>query len=118
MPSITLPQLPVRHADLIQHIAKHPDAPLRELIKPFRDYEATLRQAYAQDPDAEMLKDPHVNVLPLFTGGKADVKIRARDLDDESEDENSKYIMPLSDEVRRPDGSPAVVPSFKELGRK
>ena len=117
MPSITLPQLPVRHTDLVQHIAKHPEVPLRELIKPFREYEATLRQAYAQDPDAEILKDAHVNVLPVFTKGISDVKIRARDLDDESEDEKSKYIMALPDDVRRPNDSPAVVQSFKEFQR-
>ncbi|KAM7224255.1 hypothetical protein V8F06_000036 [Rhypophila decipiens] len=117
MPSISLPELPVRHADLVKHITKHPETPLAELIKPYREYEATLRQAYAQNPDAEMLKDSNINVLPLFTDDTVNIKIWARDLENESKTEKERYIMPLPKNVRRANNSPAVVPSFKEFQR-
>ncbi|KAK3329602.1 hypothetical protein B0H66DRAFT_31713 [Apodospora peruviana] len=114
---LTLPQLPVRHADLVKHIAKHPETPLTELIEPYRKYEASLRQAYAQEPEDELLKDPYVNVLPLFTEDTPNIKVRARDLANESKAEKSKYIMPLPKGIRRPNDSPAVVQSFKEFQR-
>lgn len=88
-----------------------------EMLKPYRKYEAHLRQVFAQDPDNELLQDPHVNVLPLFTEDTQHIKIRARNLETESKEEKAKYIMPLPAEVRRADGSPAVVQSFKDFQR-
>lgn len=117
MPSVSLPELPVPHVDLVKHINKHPDTPLSELIKPYREYEAALRQAYAQDPDAEILKDSNINVLPLFTEDTANIKVRARSLETEPEDEKARYIMPLPKNVRRANNSPAVVTSFNEFQR-
>lgn len=113
----TLPKLPVPHADLVKHITRHPDTPLTELIEPYRKYEAQIRQAFAQDPGNELLKDPYINVLPLFNEDTPDIKIRARNLAAESEEEKSKYIMPLPNDVRRTDGSPAVVPHLKDFQR-
>lgn len=111
----TVPDLPVPHADLVKHIAKHPEIPLTQLIEPYRKFEAHLRQTFAQDAGSELLKDPHVNVLPIFTEDTASIKIRARNLNAESEEEKARYIMPLTADVRRSDGSPAVVPSLKEF---
>ena len=90
---------------------------MAELLKPYREYEAQLRQAFAQDPDNEALKDPHVNVLPLYTEDTQAIKVRARKLDAESREERSKYIMPLPADIRRPDGSPAIVQSLKDFQR-
>lgn len=111
------PTLPVPIAGLVKHIVKQPETPLAELMAPYRQYEAHLRQAFAQEPESELLKDPHVNVLPLFTGDTPSIKIRARNLAAESSEEKAKYIMPLPKDVRRPDGSPAVVLNHKEFQR-
>jgi len=88
-----------------------------EILEPYRQYEAHLRQVFAQDPSNELLQDPHVNVLPLYTEDTHNIKIKARNLEAESKEEKAKYIMPLPTEIRRPDGSPAVVQSFKEFQR-
>ena len=117
MASTPLPQLPASHADLVKYVSKHPDAPLTELIEPYRKYEAHLRRMFAQEPDAEPLKDPHVNVLPLFNQDTPSITVRARDPSSESEEEKARYIMPLPDNMRRPSGSPAVVQSLKEFKR-
>lgn len=111
------PTLPVPIAGLVKHIAQHQDTPLVELLEPYREYEAHLRGAFAQDLDNELLKDPYVNVLPLFTDDTHNIKVRARNLKTESKEEQSKYIMPLPPTMRRPDGSPAVVQSLQEFQR-
>lgn len=113
----TAPSLPVPPADLVRYLAQHPQTPMVELLEPFRKYEAYLREVFAQDPGNELLKNPHVNVLPLFTENTSDIKIRARNLGAESREEKSKYIMPLTDDVRRPDNSPAIVQSLKDFQR-
>jgi len=115
----TLPKLPVPHSELVKHITKHPDTPLIELFEPYRNYEGQLRQAFAQDVrnENELLKNPHVNVLPLFTDDTPDIKVRARNLAAETDGEKAKYIMPLPDNMRRTDGSPAVVSRLKDFQR-
>lgn len=115
MATSTFPQLPVPHSDLVKHIANHPETSMVELLQPYREYEARLRQAYAQEPDSELLKDPYVNVLPLFTDNTSDIKIRARNLEAESEEESARYIMPLPKDMRRQNQSPAVVQSHREF---
>ncbi|KAK0731565.1 hypothetical protein B0H67DRAFT_597442 [Lasiosphaeris hirsuta] len=117
MSSDALPKLPVPLKDLVDHLDQNPDTSLTELIEPFRKFEAHLRQTFAQDLDNELLKDPYVNVIPLYTDGAADIKIRARDLAQESDEEKAKYIMPLPEDVRRLDRSPAIVPTFKDFQR-
>lgn len=109
------PALPVPLAGVVKYISQHPKTPMGELLEPYRKYEAHLRRAFAQDPGSELLKDPLVNVLPLFTEDIPDIKIRARKLENETKAEKSKYIMPLPAELRRPDGTAAVVQSFKEF---
>ncbi|KAK3937074.1 Ankycorbin [Diplogelasinospora grovesii] len=113
----TFPKLPVPHSDLVKYIAEHPDTPMVDLIEPYRQYEHALRQTYAQAPDDERIKDPLVNVLPLFTDGTCDIKIRARNLANESEEEKARYIMALPKDQRRADGSQAIVPALKEFRR-
>ncbi|KAL8370906.1 hypothetical protein RB595_000985 [Gaeumannomyces hyphopodioides] len=110
-----LPDLPVPHAELAAHIAGNPGTPIAELLEPYRVFEQELRGLYAQEPDHEILRNPHVNVLPLFTASTPDIKVRARALEKESQDEKDRYIMSLPDEHRRADGSPAVVDSLKRF---
>ncbi|KAJ4295986.1 hypothetical protein N0V88_004688 [Collariella sp. IMI 366227] len=117
MASETIPTLPVPLAGLVKHIGEHPKMPMVEMLEPYRKYEAHLRQMYAQDPNNALLRDPYVNVLPLFTEDTGNVKIRARNLEVEPKEEKAKYIMPLSADVRRRDASPATVHSFKDFQR-
>ncbi|RYO79042.1 hypothetical protein DL766_009476 [Monosporascus sp. MC13-8B] len=110
-----LPKLPVAHHELVQHIAKHPETPMVELMEPYRKFEAQLRKVYAQDRSNPILDDPYLNVLPLFTKDTPEVKTRARDLDKETQEEKDKYIMALPGDKRRANGSPAVVSTLKEF---
>ncbi|KAK4170229.1 Ankycorbin [Cladorrhinum sp. PSN259] len=117
MATIAPPTLPVPLVDIPSYLSQHPETPLTQLFEPYRKYEAHVREAFAQEPNNELLKDPYVNVLPLFPDGVADFKVRARDLAREPEEEKSKYIMPLPKDVRRPNGSPAVVQNIKDFQR-
>lgn len=85
-----------------------------EIIDPYRSYEATLRSVYAQDRQNPILNNPHLNVLPLFTEDTKLITTRARDLETESDEDKSRYIMALPDDKRRPHGSPATVANFAE----
>ncbi|OAA62700.1 Ankyrin repeat-containing domain protein [Niveomyces insectorum RCEF 264] len=113
MPPRELPVLPAPLAELPAYLATHPDKPATELFAPYREYEAGIRERFAQEPGHPALKDPHVNVLPVFTEATPAVTVRARDLAAESAAEKSRYIMPLPDDNRRPNGAAAVVPSLK-----
>lgn len=115
MSSLDLPQLPVPHKDLARYIVEHPGTPMIEMLQPYREYEAKLRQLYAQDPENGILKDPYLNVLPLFACDNPEITIRARDRTVESQQDKDRFIMSLPDEQRRTHGSPAVVQSLKEF---
>ncbi|KAL8331874.1 hypothetical protein RB593_002310 [Gaeumannomyces tritici] len=115
MAASKLPEIPVPHAELAAYVAGNPGTPITELLEPYRVFEQELRGLYAQEPDHEVLRNPHVNVLPLFAASTPDVKVRARVLEKESQDEKDRYIMSLPDEHRRADGSPAVVDSLKRF---
>lgn len=117
MSALQLPKVPVPHAELVRYIAENPGRSMVELLEPYRQFEAQLRQLYAQEPDNDVLKNEHINVFPLFNDGgeKSDIKIRARNLENEPQAEKDRYVMTLPDEQRRPDGSPAVVQSLKEF---
>jgi hypothetical protein len=101
--------------EFIPYLTKHPKASISELVKPYKDFESELRKVYAQQPDHEVVQDGKVNLVPLFDGHEAELKIRARNLSAETEEETSKYIMTLKDADRKADGSPAVVASFKDF---
>ncbi|KAK3372503.1 hypothetical protein B0H63DRAFT_299088 [Podospora didyma] len=117
MDSDAPPKLPAPLLGLVKYIAANPETAMVDLIEPYRKYEAYLRQAFAQDASHELLKDPHVNLVPLFTEETPNIKIRARNLESESEEEAAKYVMLLPADLRRPNDSPAVVQSFKEFQR-
>jgi hypothetical protein len=68
---------------------------------------------FAQQPSHPAISKS--NAVPLFTGKEQDVKIRARDLATESQDERERYLMPLAKSHRKPDGAPAIVQSLKEF---
>ncbi|KAH6898608.1 hypothetical protein B0T10DRAFT_505216 [Thelonectria olida] len=110
-----LPQLPAPHKELARYISEHPEKSMIEIMDPYRKYEANLRSVYAQDRKNPILDDPHLNVLPLFTEDTRLITTRARDLEAESEDEKSKYIMVLPEDKRRPHNSPATVANMTEF---
>jgi hypothetical protein len=113
---IEIPQLPSRSVkEFIPYLSKNPDEPMGEILEPYKSFEAEPRKVYAQQPAHEAVKDGTVNLVPVFGGHEHDLKIRARSLDTKSEDESSKYIMELKEEDRKPNGSPAVVSSFKDF---
>lgn len=116
MPSQSLPTVPAKHPEFLEHVAAHPHTPMVELLEPYKQYDAVLREIFAQEPDHSAVKDNLANILPLYKDGSStEIKIRARNLETESEDEKQKYVMPLADGSRKPNGSPAVVSTFKEF---
>jgi hypothetical protein len=109
----SLPEVPVKHADFIPYLVSNSTKRLVDLLEPFKQYDAKLREVFAQEPDHPALADQHLNVLPVFNGHEKDVKIHARDLSSESVEEKEKYVMPLAASERRPNGSPAIVQDIK-----
>lgn len=111
-----LPSVPVKHSHFLSYIQSNPDVPIEELVRPYNEYDVAARQIFAQEPEHPISKDNHANIVPLFdASGSADLKIRARDLGSESAEEAEKYLLPLDEESRKPNGSPAVAPSFDEF---
>ncbi|KAJ4983396.1 hypothetical protein SVAN01_11131 [Stagonosporopsis vannaccii] len=110
---IALPQLPVEHAEWISHVSNHPTTSMHELLGPYKEYDARLREVFAQQPSHPAVAKP--NIVPLFTGREQDVKIRARNLASEPDEERERYLMPLDEANRKPDGAPAIVQSLKEF---
>jgi len=108
---IELPELPVSHEDFISYLNKNPNTPVSDLLAPFKTFENTLRKAYAQQPDHGALENHSINTVPLFSGHEDKLRIRARSLEDEAE--NERYIMPLEPSGRKPNGAPAVVESLR-----
>lgn len=86
---------------------------MHDLLAPYKEYDAKLREIFAQQPSHPAVEKP--NVIPLFRGHEENVKIRARDPATEPEDERQRYLMPLKRAERKPDGAPAIVQSIKEF---
>jgi hypothetical protein len=113
---IEIPKLPSGSIkDFIPYLSKHPDTPVGELLEPYKAFEGELRKVYAQQPTHEIVKDGTVNLVPIFAGHEQELKIRARSLVTESEDDKAKYVMTLTDKQRKSNGAPAVVSSFKDF---
>ncbi|TAQ87996.1 hypothetical protein B7494_g3670 [Chlorociboria aeruginascens] len=114
--SFKLPSLPTNSVkDFVPYLTKNPDTSIAVLVSPYKDYESQLRKIYAQQPFHSAVKDGTVNLVPLFAGNENELKIRARSLEGETEDEKSKYIMPLKDEDRKKSGDMAIVGSLKDF---
>lgn len=107
--------LPSAVGQFISYLAKHPQTPMNEIIEPYIKFEAALRRIYAQHPDHEIVNDGHVNSQSIFADPKQKLAIRARNPSDETEEEKSKYIMPLNDGDRRSNGAPAVASSLEDF---
>ncbi|KAK4999248.1 hypothetical protein LTR66_001674 [Elasticomyces elasticus] len=112
---IVLPPVPAAHVDFISHVANRRGTPIPKLLEPYNQYDAQLRKIFAQQPHHPTVSDPHVNVVPIFAGQEGSLRVRCRDLNEESEHERASYIMPLSKEDRKSEGLPAVVNTLKEF---
>lgn len=113
MAGSSLPPLPATRDEFLSYLDKLPEVPIVELVEPYKQYDAKIRELFAQEPNNEALKDPYVNVIPVFNGH--DIKIRARKVEEESQEERDSYVMPLSDEQRKADGSTATVKTIKDF---
>lgn len=112
---IDIPKLPAPVKDFIPYLSKRPDTAIGKVLEPFKTFESELRKVYAQQHTHEAVKDGKLNLAPLFDGHESELKIRARSIEAETDDEKSRYLMPLKDGERKPNGAPAVVSSFKEF---
>jgi hypothetical protein len=108
-----LPPLPAPMEGFLPYFARQSKIP--EAIQPYKDYESKLREIFAQHPDNAILNDHHINTVPIFAGHEQSVKVHARDLDIETLEEKDKYLLPLSTNDRKPNGSSAIVGSLKEF---
>lgn len=114
--ALALPSVPVSHKEFLLYVQSHPDASIQDLLRPYNEYDATARRIFAQDPSHSVVKDNYANLVPLYNAhGSADIRVRARDLDSETPEQKEKYLLPLSDKGRRPNGSVAVVPDLSEF---
>ncbi|KAJ5279306.1 hypothetical protein N7478_004678 [Penicillium angulare] len=112
----SLPTIPAKHADFLSHVRSHPDTPIEELLNPYNAYDAIARKIFAQEPSHSMVKDNHANIVPIYnTTGTTNIQVRARDLASETPETKEQYILPLAGNIRRPDGSSAVVPTLSEF---
>lgn len=111
-----LPSVPVQHQDFVEYVNSHQDTPIEELVRPYNEYDAVVRKVFAQEPSNPALRDNHVNLVPVYDStGSTNVPIRARNLTAETPETKEKYLLPLKDQDRRPNGSPAVVPTLEEF---
>ncbi|KAL9611524.1 MAG: hypothetical protein Q9167_003849, partial [Letrouitia subvulpina] len=111
--NIEFPKTPVPHQEFIPYINKTQGKTVPELVKPFNQYEAKLRECFAQFPDHQVLNDPCVNAVPIFRDESEVLRIQPRKVDDETLAQD--YIMPLEAKRRKPEGAPATVGSMKDF---
>ncbi|TKX26280.1 ankyrin repeat-containing protein 4 [Elsinoe australis] len=114
---ITLPALPAEHTKFIEYVNDNQSTPMAELLEPYKAYDNTMREVFAQQPNHKAISVP--NIVPLFSdaGAPGMIKIRPRDISAESDDEKARYLMPLSQADRKTCGSPAVVKSLQDFRR-
>jgi len=103
--ALTLPFVPAKHKDFLRYVDSQPDTPIGELIRPYNDYDAVIRKIFAQDPSHALMKDNHVNLVPLYGAtGSADIRVRGRDLTSETLEQKEKYILLQPHHVERRTG--------------
>lgn len=104
-------------AAFIARVAQLPPGPgvsLDDVLKPSIADEAELRKLFAQDRKSTRLADPYVGLVDVFDAPDDIRKTRARVVADEA-DLSAKYVMPLTDDRRRKDGTPAMVADLDEF---
>ncbi|KAJ5803064.1 uncharacterized protein N7503_005514 [Penicillium pulvis] len=113
---ISLPVVPAKHANFLSYLEAHPKTPIHDLVNPYNAFDTVARRIYAQESSHSLVNDNYANVVPLYNAaGSTDIQVRARDLASEGPETKEKYILPLEDRNRRPNGSPAVVSTLAEF---
>ncbi|PNS15755.1 hypothetical protein CAC42_4207 [Sphaceloma murrayae] len=107
---ITLPALPAEHKDFIKYAIDNEASSMADLLQPYKAYDNVMREVFAQQPDHEAISTP--NIVSLY---RQRLKIKARDLAAESDEERSRYLIPLQDTERRAGGSPAFVKTLQDF---
>jgi ankyrin repeat protein len=103
-----LPKLPFPIDQFLHEASKcRTQKDIHDLTKPYKEYEAKLRGIYAQHPDHPAAKDNHL--VPVFADGSPAMTIRARDLDKEPNQVKDQYLLALSDDQRKTNGTAATV---------
>jgi hypothetical protein len=103
----------------LQRIAALPDGPgvsLNEALRPSIEYEAQLRRLFATDRDNTQLDDPYVGLVDVFAVTPNIRVTRARVIKGD-QDLSAEYVMPLSGDRRRKEGSPAMADSLDDFKR-
>ncbi|KAI9709659.1 MAG: hypothetical protein M1812_007637 [Candelaria pacifica] len=112
---IELPKLPAPLEKFIPYLSEHPNIATAELLKPYIEYEARLREIYAQEPERDIVRNPFINTVPIFAGSELDLQVRARSISSETDVQKEKFLMPLKESERKQNGSAAMVRSFKDF---
>jgi hypothetical protein len=117
----------------IERIQQVPlDGALDDALQPSLEFEAQLRQIWATDKDNARLQDPYVGLVDVFATPDALRVTHAREVkalveDDETKDKQdndneedmndleAKYIMPLKDTQRRKTGELCMVKDMEEF---
>ncbi|EPS41484.1 hypothetical protein H072_4612 [Dactylellina haptotyla CBS 200.50] len=109
--SESLPSVPVAPASFLSYIAENEGKPVRDLIQPYLEYESKLRALFAQDPSNAALADNTVGLVPIYgdSGLESAIKVQARNLEAETPETKSKYLMELDEKVRKKNGDRAIV---------
>ncbi|KAL8715453.1 MAG: hypothetical protein Q9220_000787 [cf. Caloplaca sp. 1 TL-2023] len=108
--SFTLPKVPIAHKDFLPYINHKTGEDAFKAIAPYNEYEARLREVFAQHPKHQSLQDPHVNAVPIFSQDNDILRICKRDIDEKTH--HQKFIIPLNARNRKEAGTPATVDSM------
>lgn len=111
--TFTLPKVPVAHQDFVSYVNNKAGPEVAELVTPFNEFEARLREGFAQHRDHPSLQDPNVNAVPIFKQGQDVPRISKRDIDDKTHHQD--HIIPLTAKNRKPAGAPATVETVQDF---
>ncbi|KAJ6261350.1 hypothetical protein Dda_4020 [Drechslerella dactyloides] len=107
--STSLPSLPAETASFLSYVAQNKNQSVRELIKPYLEYESKLRALFAQEPSHPALADNTAGLVPIYTGDESNIRVQARNMEAEAPELKAQYIMELDEKLRKKDGDPAIV---------
>jgi hypothetical protein len=101
-------------AQFLSRIANLPKGPvsLDPVLQPSLDEEAELRKLFATDKGNARLNDIHVGLVDIFAAPHDIRTTRARVVNGDA-DRDAQYVMPLSDALRRNEGSPAMIENLE-----
>lgn len=103
------PATPTTPSRFLSHLSKHPDKPTRQLLQPYLEYETWLRKIFTT-PSFSI--GGTGDLVSVYGWRQSSIRIRTTD---RNETTMARYIMPLKDEQRLPEGVPAIAASFAEF---